>query len=81
MVSLFYFLNNLKENYPKMNTYCHHLLTWSFSKLYEFLSSAENKEDILKNVGNQTVSGPHWLPYNFFPHTMEVSGDQQLLDF
>ncbi len=28
--------------------------------LYECLSSAEhNKEDILKNVGNQTVAGPH----------------------
>ncbi len=29
--------------------------------LYEFLSSAEHKEDILNNVGNKTVSGPHCL--------------------
>ncbi len=30
--------------------------------LYEFLSSAKHKEDILKYVGNNTVSGTHWLP-------------------
>jgi len=32
--------------------------------LYEFLSHAEHthtQKDILNNVGNQTVDGPHWL--------------------
>ncbi len=35
------------------------------------------KGDILKNAGNQTVDGPHWIPYDLFPY-MEVNGDQQL---
>ncbi len=34
------------------------------------------KEGILKNVGNQTVDGSHWLKY--FIHTMEVNGYRQL---
>jgi len=29
------------------------------------------KKDILKNVGNQTVDGPHWLPQYFSFHTIE----------
>jgi len=31
------------------------------SNLHEYLSSAKHK-DILKNVSNQTVDGPSWLP-------------------
>ncbi len=30
--------------------------------LYEFLSSAKHKEDILKNVGDLIIACPHWLP-------------------
>ncbi len=37
-----------------------------------FLSSAEHKEDILKNVGKQTVAVA--IPRYFFPHTVEVNG-------
>jgi len=32
------------------------------------------KDDILNNMCNQTVDGPHWLEHN----TMEVSGVHQL---
>ncbi len=35
------------------------------------------KEDILKNVGNETVAGSHSLPQHFFPHNMEVNGYQK----
>ncbi len=35
------------------------------------------KKYILKNVGNQTVDGPHWRPYSF--PTIEVNRDQQLI--
>ncbi len=38
-----------------------------------FLSSAEQKEDILKNVGQQTVDSSHSKVF-FFPHTVEVNG-------
>ncbi len=36
------------------------------------------KEDILKNAGNQTVDGSHWLTQYLFPY-----GDQffKILDF
>jgi len=36
--------------------------------------------DILKNVGKQTVDGPHWLPY-FCPKTSKVSGVHQLFSY
>ncbi len=36
------------------------------------------KEDILKNVGNQTVAGPQWFPYLF---SIKVSEDQQLFGY
>jgi len=29
------------------------------SNLYDFFFLLETKEDILKNIGNQTVDGPH----------------------
>ncbi len=35
--------------------------------LHEFLSYVEHKKSILKNAGNQTVDGPHWLPYYLYP--------------
>ncbi len=35
-----------------------------------------SKMNILKNVGNQTVDGSHWLPYVFL--TMKVNGYPQL---
>ncbi len=30
-----------------------------------FIFVLNTKEDILKNVGNQIVAGPQWLPYLF----------------
>ncbi len=45
-----------------------------------FILVLNTKEDILKNVGNQTVAGLQWLPYFFFP-TIKVSGDQQLFGY
>ncbi len=39
--------------------------------LYEFWFYIE--EDILKNVGNQTVDSSYWFNSIFF-HTMEVNG-------
>ncbi len=38
------------------------------------------KEDILKNMENQTVAGPHWL-WKKENNTMEVTEDQQLFGF
>ncbi len=37
------------------------------------------KEDISKNVGNQTVAGP--LDCRIDENTMELTGDQQLFGF
>ncbi len=37
------------------------------------------KEDISKNVGNQTVAGP--LDSRISKNTMELTGDQQLFGF
>jgi len=31
-----------------------------------FFLLLNTKEDILNYMGNQTVSGPHWLPWYFF---------------
>ncbi len=36
---------------------------WGF-----FFHLFNTKEDILKNVGNQTVAGNHWLPLYFVPY-------------
>ncbi len=44
---------------------CSHLLSLVFlPSLYDFLSSAEHKEDILKNTGNQKSLNPYWLSLN-----------------
>ncbi len=37
-----------------------------FQTCMKFYLRLSSKEDILKNVGNQTVSGSHWLPLYFF---------------
>ncbi len=42
---------------------CNHLLT-----LMLFQTCMMNIEDILKNAGNQTFDGPHWLPQHLFPY-------------
>ncbi len=40
------------------------------------------KEDILKNVGNQTVAGPHWLSSRKkVEKKKKVTGDQQLFGY
>ncbi len=42
--------------------YCHHLLSLElFWTCMNFFVHLNLKEDILKNVHNQKVSGPHWL--------------------
>ncbi len=46
---------------PKNENFVNITHTQVFPNLYEFLL-LNTKEDILKNVGNQTLSGPHWLP-------------------
>ncbi len=56
--------------------------TYVFQTLYDFLL-LNTKEDILKNVDNRTVVGPHWLYYLFIllfvcsldKNTIEVNGD------
>ncbi len=45
----------------------------------ETFLSFEHTNPILKNVGNQTVDGSHWLP--FCLHIMEVNGDQKLFGY
>jgi len=44
------------------------------SNLYEFLSSSEQKDDILKFVSNQTVNWTHRLQLYFIFPTIEVNG-------
>jgi len=40
--------------------FCHHLLTLKLSQTcLNFSLLLNTKDDILKNVGNQTVDGPH----------------------
>jgi len=34
-----------------------------FQTCMSFFLLLNTKEDILKNVSNQTVDGPHWLPH------------------
>ncbi len=41
-----------------------------------FILVLNTKEDILKNVGNQTVAGPQWLPYIFFYQSQWGPGQQ-----
>ncbi len=42
--------------------------------LYVCFSGLNTKENILKNTGNQTVDGSHWLPSCGWGLDMEVSG-------
>ncbi len=46
----------------------------------EFFPLLNTKQDIVKNVSNQSVDGSHSLQQYFF-HTMEVNGYQQLFGF
>ncbi len=54
-----------------------HLKFWLILHLFQtsvgFFLLLNTREDMLKNVGKQTVDGSHWLPF-LFPHSMEVSG-------
>ncbi len=46
--------------------FCHHLLTIMLLKTWmSFYFVLNTKEDIWKNIGNQTVAGSHWLPCFF----------------
>jgi len=51
-------LNQSKNSSLRDSSLCRHLLSL---KWYEFCPSDEHKEDILKNVSNQTVYGTHQL--------------------
>ena len=47
-----------------------------------FFLLLNTKEDILKNVSNQTVDGPHWLPYLFsLYYGLEVNDAHQLFSY
>ncbi len=53
-----------------------HLLTCMFIICMNFFLLLNTKEDILKNVGNQSVDGSV-TSIVFFFHTMEVGGYRQ----
>ncbi len=43
--------------------FCHYLLTLMlFQTCMSLFFMLNIQEDILKNAGNQTADGPHWLP-------------------
>ncbi len=66
--------------HPKKLKLHHHLLILHlFQACVSLFLLLNAKEDILKNVGNQTVDGSHWLtPHSIFFHTLEVNGYRQL---
>ncbi len=35
----------------------------------------------VKNVGHQTLAGPHWLQWYFFLHTMKVNGYRHIFGY
>ncbi len=55
------------DSSPKMKV----IYIQTFMSLFLLLNT---KQDILKNVGNQTIDDSHWL----FPHTIEVNGYRRL---
>ncbi len=57
----------LKKEFTQKWKFCHHLLKL-FQTSMSFFLLLNTKGDISRNVGNQTVSGPCWLPYYFCPH-------------
>ncbi len=48
--------------YPKMKILSSFTHPQVVPNLYEFISAVDNKRRILKNVGNQSFGGSHWLP-------------------
>ncbi len=52
------------DNLPK-NLNCHLLTLKLFQNCMNFFLLL-NTKDIFKNLGNQTVNGPHWLPFYLF---------------
>ncbi len=53
----------LKGLFTPKWTFCHHLFTLHlFQTCMIFFLLFNTKEDILKNVGDQTVDGSPWLP-------------------
>ncbi len=59
--------------HPKLNTESSFTQYQNVPNLYQFLNT---KEDILKNLSNQSVFVPH-----LFFHTMGVNEDQQLFGY
>ncbi len=58
---------HIKGNvHPKIKSQS--LFTQVVPNLFEFFLLLSTKEEILKNVGNQTVDGSHWLPLYFCPY-------------
>ncbi len=58
----FFFIFCLKESSPKrkiLSSITHHCVIQTCMSFFLLLST---KEDILKNVSNQTIDGSHWLP-------------------
>jgi len=56
---------HLKGQFAQKWQCCHHLLTLKFFQTCMNFLLLNRKEDILKNVSNQTSDVPHWLPYIF----------------
>jgi len=68
--------NNNMHTFTQKWKFCHHLLTLKFFQTcMSFFLLLNSKEDILKNVGNQTVDGRKKK------NTMEVNGFRQLFDY
>ncbi len=62
--------------HPKIEFVIIYSLTCCPKPVLNFFHVLNTKEDILKNVGNQTVAGP--LDCRIKKNTMEVTVDQQL---
>ncbi len=53
-------VDSLKGSFTQKLYFCHYLLTHMLSQTFiNFFLVLNTKEDILKNLGNQTVAGPH----------------------
>ncbi len=63
----------LKWQFAQKWKFCHHLVTLKlFQTCISFFLLLSTKDDILKNICNQTVDSSHWLPQNR-KNTMEVN--------
>ncbi len=71
--------------HPKMKIQPSFILALKlFQTCMSFFLLLNTKEDILKNVGNQTADDLHWLPYDKRSrkkNTMEVDGDHQMFGY